>query len=194
MRLRGLIRKEFLQIVRDPSSIGIALLLPAVLLFLFGYGISLDAKHVPVAVVLEDTGPEAKNFAAELGGSEYLRPLPVSDMAAAQELMTRHKVKAIVRIRQDFARRLQSGDGAIQVIADGVDANYRRLLGDRHWPLSSSLADTLRYFPAPLALVRVLKSETVIGLQPGQPGRLSRQDPGWMTDGKWGLVQFWQGG
>jgi len=83
--------------------------------------------------------------------------------------------------------------GSDLVISKG-DANYRRLLGDRHWSLSTSLADTLRYFPAPLALVRVLKSETVIGLQPGQPGWLSRQDPAWMTDGKWGLVQFWRGG
>ena len=83
--------------------------------------------------------------------------------------------------------------GSNLVISKG-DANYRRLLGDRHWSLSTSLADTLRYFPAPLALVRVLKSETVIGLQPGQPDWLSRQDPGWMTSGKWGLVQFWPGG
>jgi len=83
--------------------------------------------------------------------------------------------------------------GSDLVISKG-DANYRRLLGDRHWPHSTSLADALRYFPAPLALVRVLKSETVIGLQPGQPGWLGRQDPGWMTDGKWGLVQFWAGG
>ena len=90
----------------------------------------------------------------------------------------------------DIRQVLASSD---LVISKG-DANYRRLSGDRHWPLSTSLADVLRYFPAPLALVRVLKSETVIGLQPGQPGRLSRQDPGWMTDGKWGLVQFWPGG
>ena len=83
--------------------------------------------------------------------------------------------------------------GSNLVISKG-DANYRRLLGDRHWSLSTSLADTLRYFPAPLALVRVLKSETVIGLQPGQPDGLSRQEPGWMTSGKWGLVQFWPGG
>jgi uncharacterized protein with ATP-grasp and redox domains len=83
--------------------------------------------------------------------------------------------------------------GSDLVISKG-DANYRRLSGDRQWSLNTSLADTLRYFPAPLALLRVLKSETVIGLQPGQPDRLSQQDPGWMTDGKWGLVQFWSGG
>lgn len=90
----------------------------------------------------------------------------------------------------DMRQVLASSD---LVISKG-DANYRRLSGDRHWPLSAPLADVLRYFPTPLALVRVLKSETVIGLQPGQPGWLSRQDPGWMTDGMWGVVQYWPGG
>ena len=48
MRLRGMIRKEFFQILRDPSSIAIAFLLPVVLLLVFGYGVSLDAENVPV--------------------------------------------------------------------------------------------------------------------------------------------------
>ena len=50
MRLKGLVRKEFLQIVRDPSSIAIAFVMPIFLLVLFGYGVSLDADHVPVAL------------------------------------------------------------------------------------------------------------------------------------------------
>jgi ABC-2 type transport system permease protein len=53
MRLKGLIRKEFIQIVRDPSSIAIAFLMPIFLLLLFGYGVSLDADHVPVALVAD---------------------------------------------------------------------------------------------------------------------------------------------
>ena len=59
MRLRGLVRKEFLQILRDPSSIAIAFLMPVVLLLLFGYGVSLDAEHVPVALVVEQ--PERRD-------------------------------------------------------------------------------------------------------------------------------------
>ena len=59
MRLRGLIRKEFLQILRDPSSIAIAFLLPVVLLLIFGYGVSLDAEHVPIALVVEQ--PSARH-------------------------------------------------------------------------------------------------------------------------------------
>ena len=44
MRLRGMIRKESLQVLRDPSSIAIAFVMPLVLLLLFGYGVSLDAR------------------------------------------------------------------------------------------------------------------------------------------------------
>ena len=59
MRLRGILRKEVLQILRDPSSIALAIVLPLVLLFIFGYGLSLDAENVPVAVVLKDNGPRS---------------------------------------------------------------------------------------------------------------------------------------
>ena len=53
MRLIGMIRKESLQILRDPSSIAIAFVMPVVLLLLFGYGVSLDARHIRLAMVVE---------------------------------------------------------------------------------------------------------------------------------------------
>ena len=52
-RLRGLMRKEFVQIRRDPSALAVAFILPAVLLLIFGYGVSLDARNVPLALVVE---------------------------------------------------------------------------------------------------------------------------------------------
>ena len=58
MRMRGFLRKEVLQIYRDPSSIALAIILPMVLLFIFGYGVSLDAEDVPLAVVLDDPAPK----------------------------------------------------------------------------------------------------------------------------------------
>ena len=70
------------------------------------------------------------------------------------------------------------------------DANYRRLLGDRHWPFTTPLADILTYLPAPLAALRVLKSEVAAGLQPGQPETLTGKDPHWLVNGQWGLLQF----
>jgi uncharacterized protein with ATP-grasp and redox domains len=75
------------------------------------------------------------------------------------------------------------------IISKG-DANYRRWLGDRHWPFHTPLAHILRYAPAPLALLRTLKSEVAAGLAPELPAALAAQDPAWLTAGRWGVAQF----
>ena len=129
MRTRGLVRKEFFQIIRDPSSIAIAFVMPVILLILFGYGVSLDIKHVPVAVVLEDNGPQAIDFVAELEGSEYFNLFIVPNAEIAWQNITERKVKAIVTIKQDFTRNINTYNQAdVQVIVDGIDANYARLV------------------------------------------------------------------
>lgn len=129
MRLRALVRKEFLQILRDPSSIAIAFVMPVVLLFLFGYGVSLDAEQVPIAVVMEQPGPDAQSFAAELEQSPYFRPRPMPVMAQARRALQTREVDGIVHLRADFAARLREPEGAaIQVIVNGVDANTGRLV------------------------------------------------------------------
>ncbi len=129
LRLLGLIRKEFLQIRRDPSSIAIAFLLPLVLLILFGYGVSLDAKHVRVGLVAEKPGPETSDFLSAFEHSEYFQPILFTDQRAAREALARRQVSAIVRLRSDFARLALSGQSApIQGIVDGVDANTARLV------------------------------------------------------------------
>jgi len=128
-RLRGLIRKEFLQILRDPSSISIAFVMPVVLLLLFGYGVSLDARHVPVAVVVDQPTAETADFVSGLHHSSYFRPLAMTDMHGAEQALLERRVNAIIHIRTDFGRRLRSPDGApIQVIVDGVDANTGRIV------------------------------------------------------------------
>lgn len=69
------------------------------------------------------------------------------------------------------------------------DANYRRLLGDAHWPPATSFAHVTRYFPAPLLALRTLKAEEIVGLREGEAEALSRVDPNWMVNGKRGIVQ-----
>lgn len=128
-RLRGLLRKELLQILRDPSSIGIAFLLPLILLLLFGYGVSLDARAVPVALVVENPSPEAASFAGAFAASPWFAPSILTDYPAAETALLAGKVKAIVRLRPDFPRQLHKPDGAaIQVLVNGVDANTARLV------------------------------------------------------------------
>ena len=129
MRLRGLMRKEFLQIMRDPSSIGIAFLMPLVLLLLFGYGVSLDSENIPVALVVEQPSADTASFTAAFHESRYFRPSLFNDLHQAEVAMMAGHVKAIVVLRQDFARRLRQTDGApIQLIVNGVDANTGRII------------------------------------------------------------------
>lgn len=130
LRLSGLIRKEFLQIRRDPSSIAIAFLLPIVLLVIFGYGVSLDAKHERVGLVAENPGPETADFFSGLQRSEYFQPVYFSDQRAAKAALDRRQISAIVRLRSDFSRQsLRKQDAApIDVVVDGVDANTARLV------------------------------------------------------------------
>lgn len=129
MRLKGLIRKEFLQIMRDPSSIGIAFLMPLVLLFIFGYGVSLDARDVPIALVVEQPNADTSGLTGSFFGSPYFKPVPMFGMhEAVRELMS-HRVDGIVHLREDFSKRLrQPGGASIQVIVNGMDANTARLI------------------------------------------------------------------
>jgi ABC-2 type transport system permease protein len=129
MRLRGLMRKEALQIVRDPSSIAIAFLLPVVLLLLFGYGVSLDAENVPVTLVVEQPDAATAEFTGSFFGSRYFDPRQSFAMEEALQSLLRHEVNAIVYLREDFSANLKRSETAtVQVIVNGVDANNARLI------------------------------------------------------------------
>ena len=69
------------------------------------------------------------------------------------------------------------------------DANYRRLLGDAHWPPTTPFERATRYFPTRLAALRTLKAEIIVGLKPGDAERLRAEDPSWLVNGRRGVVQ-----
>jgi drug efflux transport system permease protein len=128
-RLRALLRKEFVQILRDPSSIAIAFLLPAVLLLLFGYGVSLDARNVPVALVIEHPDALTASFAGKFAQSPYFKSQHFRTLHAAETAMAARQVQGIVWLRSDFTRRALSGGAApIGVVVNGVDANNARIV------------------------------------------------------------------
>lgn len=70
------------------------------------------------------------------------------------------------------------------------DANYRRLLGDAHWPFTTPFAEAVSYFPASLVALRTMKSELIVGLGPDDAARLSAEDPAWLVNGRRGIIQF----
>jgi ABC-2 type transport system permease protein len=128
-RLSGLLRKESLQVLRDPSALAIAFLLPAVLLVIFGYGVTLDPHHVPLAVVIEQPDALSESFVAQLRRTPYFMTESFNTIQMADRAFDSDKVSGIVWMQSDFARKLRSGGAApIGIIVNGVDANTARLI------------------------------------------------------------------
>lgn len=98
----------------------------------------------------------------------WTSPLPMWDMPP--------------ELRQELAE-------AHLVISKG-DANYRRALGDAHWPFHTPFADIVSYLPAPTVFLRTCKSEVIAGLAAGQAAALAQRDPAWLVNGEWGVLQF----
>lgn len=124
-RLKALIIKEFYQILRDPSSILICFILPLILMFIYGYGVSLDLDHIRVGLVLEDTSPDAQSFAQSIVNSRYFDARIGRDRREFDEEMIRGNIRAIIVIPSYFSSFRSSPDqiAPIQVIADGSEPN-----------------------------------------------------------------------
>lgn len=69
------------------------------------------------------------------------------------------------------------------------DANYRRLVGDRHWPSETPMEALTTAFPAPFAVLRTMKSEIVVDIPRARARQLDRQDPDWRTNGRRGIIR-----
>ena len=127
-RIWALVRKENLQMQRDPSTLLIRILLPVVLILIFGYGLSLDVKNVPCVILLEDPSPEAMEVAAGFELSPYFKTYIVTDMPQAKAMMLNRTIDAIIRFRPDFSRNVALGNAKVEVILHGSDANYARII------------------------------------------------------------------
>jgi ABC-2 type transport system permease protein len=127
-RIRALVLKEMRQIVRDPSSIAIGAVLPLILILLFGYGLSLDVKNVPMAIVMDYPTPEAIELISRFQLSPYFHPTITRSLSPAQQLLLEHRVDGILRIPADFSRHVAAGDATLQLIVHGGDANRARII------------------------------------------------------------------
>jgi len=127
-RLTGMLKKESLQIIRDPSSIAIAFILPVVLLFLFGYGVSLDAKNIPVGIVVEQPDAATQSLSASFEQSDYFLPYYFQSIQGAEQALTEGQIQGLVWLKSNFAKNLLSNPQAvIAVRVNGVDSNQANL-------------------------------------------------------------------
>jgi ABC-2 type transport system permease protein len=124
-RLWALIRKEAIQIITDPSSILIAFILPVILLFLFGYAVSLDTVRIRIGVVLEERTPESDNLLLSLRNSRYLDVATSFARDTLEREMVAGRIRGMLVVPVDFSRRLHSSNdhASLQIIADGSEPN-----------------------------------------------------------------------
>ena len=127
-RLKALVSKEFKQLLRDNSSLMIGIAVPILLIFLMGYGISMDVKRVPTAVVIDDPSPTVEDMLSFMDGSEYFEPYYPPSMKDAVSLMDSRTVDAIVRIPSDFTESLYQHRANVQIILYGVDASNANVM------------------------------------------------------------------
>ncbi|EPO9545257.1 ABC transporter permease [Klebsiella pneumoniae] len=123
-RVRALCVKETRQIVRDPSSWLIAVVIP-LLLFIFGYGINLDSSRLRVGVLLEQQSEEALDFVHTMTGSPYIDATVSDSRRQLIEMMQAGRIRAMVVIPVDFDRQMArpGADAPLQLITDGSEPN-----------------------------------------------------------------------
>ncbi len=183
-RLRALIYKECLQLTRDPSSFFIGLVIPALLIFLIGFGMSMDVTHIPTAVVLEDSSPTARSVVSFMNESPYFSPRYVSSMQEAKQLMDERRAEAILRIPGDFSARLSEGRGKVQLITYGVDTTIANATttyvqnGIARWQQSYLSGTAINGAPA----VAGMSSSTTLVTSSIVPGSVTVDSRQWFND------------
>jgi ABC-2 type transport system permease protein len=128
-RLVAMARKEIIQILRDARSLGIVVVMPIVLILLFGYGVSLDLKHVPIYVYDREGSQQSQDLLRRFAASEYFAVKGVVDnYAAVVEAIDHERARMVVVIPHDFSKQLNTGTTRVQALVDATDDNTANII------------------------------------------------------------------
>jgi ABC-2 type transport system permease protein len=119
-RLFALLIKESLQVMRDPSAILIAVILPLILLFLMGYAVSLDARNIPFGIINKSNTREANSLVSAFVGSPFFHTHIAFDKKQLLDQMQQSRLKGVMEIPQDFGK---NGKYDVQLLVDATDPN-----------------------------------------------------------------------
>jgi len=124
-RVRAVCNKEYIQIIRDPRSLALGLLIPVILIVLFGYALSLDIKDVPLAVWDQDNSKASVDFLLNFKNSDYFRIIGYYDnYRDLERLLNFGRTMMVLVLPKDFSRYLYSNQSVpVQLILDGSDSN-----------------------------------------------------------------------
>lgn len=129
-RLLAVAKKELVQILRDSRSLGIVIVMPVTLMFLFGYGVNLDLKGLPVIVYDQDGSQQSQDFLKRFQASEYFHIVRVVDRySSVAKALDSGEAKMGLVIPWNFSQRLsQGGPVPVQALVDATDDNTANVL------------------------------------------------------------------
>jgi ABC-2 type transport system permease protein len=124
-RISAVTRKEFIHVLRDPRSLIMGLALPMLLLFMFGYALTLDVDRVPIIIWDQDNSNSSREFISRYSGSSYFTLFRITDnYHDIEHAIDDHSAILALIIPHDFETKIHTGrNAAIQVIIDGSDSN-----------------------------------------------------------------------
>ena len=144
-RILTLLRKEFRSVLRDPRMRVVIFGLPVIQTLIFGYAVTLDVRHVPLAIVDRDNTPASRELVARFTGSAYFDAVarPTTD-DEARALIDSTTAAAVLQIDAGYERRLHAGQPApVQLIVDGADSNTARYVVNYANVIAATAANTL---------------------------------------------------
>jgi hypothetical protein len=129
-RLWAVARKEAIQIRRDPRSLVIVLIMPLILVLLFGYGVSLDLKHLPIYVYDREGSQQSQDLLKRFQASEYFHVVrAVNSYPELIRGLDRGDAKMGIVIPWNFSQRIRNGETVpIQALVDATDDNTANIL------------------------------------------------------------------
>ena len=129
-RIWAIAKKEFIHIYRDWRSLGLVILMPAILMLLFGYAVTLDVKKVPIAVLDHDGTQESLLFVHRFTGSPYFKLYGfVLDEEEIKRSIDEGRVKMGLVLPWDFSETIKAGKKvSVQAILDGTDSNTANII------------------------------------------------------------------
>jgi ABC-2 type transport system permease protein len=140
-RLSSLIRKEFIQILRDPRTLVLVLVIPVMQLFLLGYAATNDVRNVPLAVYDQDRGPAARELLDAYRAADYFHiAFDVDSEEQLRRLIDAGKARVGLIIPPDYTRKIKGGgEASVMFILDGSDPTVAstalsaaQLIGQQH--------------------------------------------------------------
>lgn len=128
-RIREIIRKEFIQTLRNPRMRVLLFGPPLIQLLIFGYAVNMDVQNAKIVWIDLDNSPEARELLADFQGSSYFNVEQIQPRNDIETLLDRSSTQGVIRVLPGFSRDIKRGNTAlVQVLIDGTDSNTAAIL------------------------------------------------------------------